>query len=83
MPKAQKSPDEALRILSDPKVKSIVHEAFPGWYTRSFATVVYHFTGEEIEMRIVPYSRNPSEEILVRINPNREKKFFVEKNKIT
>jgi isopenicillin-N N-acyltransferase-like protein len=70
VPSAKKTPNDALNILSDSKVKSLSREIYPGWFSRSFATVIYHLTEDEIEMQIIPYSRISSEEILVKIKQN-------------
>ncbi len=54
------STKSAFDIISDPGVFTREAELYPGWYGKSFASVVYDITPESLKMVIWPYSRERS-----------------------
>jgi hypothetical protein len=70
VPPVSNTPRETLKILSDPKVLSVAREIYPGWSTRSFATVIYHLIKNKMVVDIWPYSREPDSKIRVELTKN-------------
>jgi hypothetical protein len=67
VPGSDVTQESALKLISDPKVFSYENEIYPGWYGKSFASVVYNITSEKSSMVIYPYNRDSSSKIEINL----------------
>ncbi|MBN2156717.1 MAG: hypothetical protein JW776_11810 [Candidatus Lokiarchaeota archaeon] len=68
VPLANATLEDVLVVLSDPKIFCTEREIYPGWFRKSFSTVIYEFSTNRLKTVIFPYNRDPETVIRVDIS---------------